>query len=449
MTKSATDVAASARDDSMVTADVLLRSQTFQQRLDQARAARERALQAGGKDEASPATLSKPWERAAAAHERHAAAGTAPFERAAPTLFFPEGVRPAPPANRPAPAVAPEAVADAAPPRSTLTRTVIGFSLGLGLGLALALWLRPATTPDQAVTLEPGEPSPPAGADAALAGAILTNGTGADATAIIPASAEGTTQRSAAAAPAGAAPETPPARPAAQPEAAPAIWIPATADALPVTPGEAMAAAPASDATPRMAGLAMALPVVAMAEDAPRYGMEPRAQVPGLSPDRARLTIKVLSPAAPDTAGMRALSEQLVGRGFPPPDVGQVGFAVRHSQVRYYHAADAEAAAALAAEIGAEARDFTGTDPAPPDGLIELWIAPPEDLDQQTASADKAPKAPAAKAPAKKKTSAAKARKAAQAQASAAQASTQAADAAEAARVKARLLLLLQGAGNP
>ena len=45
------------------------------------------------------------------------------------------------------------------------------------------------------------------------------------------------------------------------------------------------------------------------------------------------------------------------------------------THLRYYHAEDAAAADALAAEIGASARDFTSYTPRPDPGLIEVWVA--------------------------------------------------------------------------
>ena len=65
----------------------------------------------------------------------------------------------------------------------------------------------------------------------------------------------------------------------------------------------------------------------------------------------------------------------LTETGFTVSDPARVTFRISSNHVRFYHAADAEAAAALAAEIGGPARDFTTFSPAPPEGLIEVWLA--------------------------------------------------------------------------
>lgn len=466
MTKSAADVAASARDEGMVTADVLLRTQTFQERLEQARANRARALQASGKDDPAPVTLSKPWEREVSPPAGRRPARAAPIDQAVPTLFFPEGVRPARTAD-PASPVASEAPKSApalpAPvrARSPLLRTAIGFSLGLGLGLTLAL--RPWVTSDRplpAATTSVGQTAvataavaPPTGSEAGAGGASLSAGPSFDVAPLIPASADMPSPVAATVAPAEAMPETAPAALAALPVVAPAVWLSETVALFPGRP-EAGAAIPGTD-SPLPVGLPMPVPAHATPEITPSYGMESFMSATAPLPEYAGLTIKVLTPAAPDTAEIAALTGELVKAGFPRPDVGQVGLAVSRTHVRFYHAQDAAAATALAASIGAEARDFTGTGSTPPDGLIELWIAAPSSQEPQAKDtgptpksvADKAPAKPAAKKPAKAKTAATKAQTAAKAKA--ARDAAQAADAAEAARVKARLLLLLQGGANP
>jgi hypothetical protein len=55
--------------------------------------------------------------------------------------------------------------------------------------------------------------------------------------------------------------------------------------------------------------------------------------------------------------------------------VSRVGFKVSSTHLRFYHREDAGAAAALAAIVGTEARDFTSFRPRPPDGTLELFVA--------------------------------------------------------------------------
>ncbi len=67
--------------------------------------------------------------------------------------------------------------------------------------------------------------------------------------------------------------------------------------------------------------------------------------------------------------------DRLGAAGVPVRDPSRVGFTVSESNVRYFHAADAEAAAAIADTLDARLRDFTSFAPAPPEGTIEIWLA--------------------------------------------------------------------------
>ena len=57
------------------------------------------------------------------------------------------------------------------------------------------------------------------------------------------------------------------------------------------------------------------------------------------------------------------------------PDPRRVNLTISTSNVRYFHSEDAEAAAVIANGIGARLRDFTDFQPAPPEGLVEIWLA--------------------------------------------------------------------------
>lgn len=447
----------------MVTAEVLLRSQTFQERLEQARAAREQALSARGADDLSGSTLSKPWDRQRPTGDRRPAPVAAvPLERAAPTLFFPEEPRPA--ANRTAPAELPrpaqisppaetQAVTETAqkPARSPLLRTAVGFTLGVGLGLGIALALRPAPAPEAPNSPVPAVAAPAVSvpADAYAPAAPLSTPAAGDSVAtVLPVAGDAPTQRQPQTAPVAAGAETPPTTPTDPVLPAPsalAVVPDLRASAAP----DAAPLAPASDLPAIRTALALTLAAPMGPDAGASYGTE--ATSPAHT-DLAHLSIKLLSAAAPDDPAVGALGERLTQAGFPAPDMGQVSYKVRETHVRFYHGEDAAAARDLADLIGAEARDFTAADTPPPAGLIELWVAPSGAAVPPGPTTDAAPKAAkpkaadakAAKAAAKKKADAARAEAQAQAQAQA-----QAAEAAEAARVKARILLLLQGGKNP
>lgn len=86
------------------------------------------------------------------------------------------------------------------------------------------------------------------------------------------------------------------------------------------------------------------------------------------------------------------LAASLTQAGYRVTETAAVDAAITKTQVRFYHAADADAAAALAKKIDGPARDFTTFDPLPPAGTIEVWIA---------AKAPPPPPAPKKKKPAK------------------------------------------------
>ncbi|OYX42334.1 MAG: hypothetical protein B7Z02_12395 [Rhodobacterales bacterium 32-67-9] len=81
------------------------------------------------------------------------------------------------------------------------------------------------------------------------------------------------------------------------------------------------------------------------------------------------------APAGVADATLVETVDKLVAVGVPVGEPSRVGFTISESNVRYFHAADAEAAAAIATEVGARLRDFTSFDPAPPAGTIEVWLA--------------------------------------------------------------------------
>jgi hypothetical protein len=113
---------------------------------------------------------------------------------------------------------------------------------------------------------------------------------------------------------------------------------------------------------------------------------------PSAQSELAAFSIHILAPkgAAPDMSDKLAAS--LTQAGYRVTETAAVDAAITKTQVRFYHAADADAAAALAKKIDGPARDFTTFDPLPPAGTIEVWIA---------AKAPPPPPAPKKKKPAK------------------------------------------------
>lgn len=67
--------------------------------------------------------------------------------------------------------------------------------------------------------------------------------------------------------------------------------------------------------------------------------------------------------------------ERLNSAGFILDDQRRTELAISQSNVRYFYAEDAEAAAILADSIGAVSRDFTSFSPLPENGMLEIWLA--------------------------------------------------------------------------
>lgn len=471
MTKGATEVAASVGDEEKVTAEAMLRSLTFQQRLDQARAQRERALQAKGADELSPATLSKPWEKPTPAPEpADAPPPSRRLERTAPTLFFPAGsAPPAPVANLtdpspkgqaatplPAPLPAPRRTLL---PKSGFVRTAIGFSLGLGIGLGIALLGRqpapttptalPAPAAESATGIAAGPANPPDD-QGALTGTVAVTSVFAepaqtDVPLVTPAAADVRAMPSQASAPTAAAPEAPPAQPAAFAGVPPQVWWPADAR-LPSTTEEAALPVPSrGPETMAATGLPPQIGPAPEADIAPRYGKEARQPPPADPlPLYSGVSVKILGAATANDPVLTTIAATLGDAGFPAPDIGHVSYKISQTHVRFYHVADEAAANVIARRLGVEARDFSQTAPPPPKGLIEVWVAPPSVAEAGSRPPAAAlPKPAPVKAAAKKKSAA---KKPVPPPAPAAPAVT---EEAEAAQVKARILLMLLSGGSP
>ncbi|MCB2135853.1 MAG: hypothetical protein KDE08_07895 [Rhodobacteraceae bacterium] len=130
------------------------------------------------------------------------------------------------------------------------------------------------------------------------------------------------------------------------------------------------------------APMALGRPRLVMAVFSPEAEMPEGALLPALplAPETeagryAAYTVNIHAPGGMADADVEDVVAALTETGFTVSDPARVTFRISSNHVRFYHAADAEAAAALAAEIGGPARDFTTFSPAPPEGLIEVWLA--------------------------------------------------------------------------
>ncbi len=76
--------------------------------------------------------------------------------------------------------------------------------------------------------------------------------------------------------------------------------------------------------------------------------------------------------------------------GLPLGKLNRVGYKISFNQVRYFHRRDAVASAALAARIGARARDFTNFRPSPAVGTLEVFLSGSA-ITRRTATQDRSP----------------------------------------------------------
>ncbi len=93
-----------------------------------------------------------------------------------------------------------------------------------------------------------------------------------------------------------------------------------------------------------------------------------------LAPDSVGRVVVHVPPSVP-----RAVRDELVAllrEGEWPAEAPRTApITISEDQVRYFHAADREAAEKLAAQFSAGARDFTSYRPRPDRGLLEVWLS--------------------------------------------------------------------------
>ncbi len=155
----------------------------------------------------------------------------------------------------------------------------------------------------------------------------------------------------------------------------------------PTAPGSAemqMAAgsiAPRQEVPAPVRAAAPAPPEAADSPAAPVAAGVPTGEDPPVVPFADRdLRLIVHAPTGIPGADVDAALTLLAGAVAPPEGPIGVTYAISTSNVRYYHAADADAAAAAAASLSTrlgpvEARDFTGYQPRPAAGTIEVWLS--------------------------------------------------------------------------
>jgi hypothetical protein len=403
-------IAAPPSDAELPHFDALLKSGTFHERLERARQQRERILAAQASDAAGAASvvpLNKPWEQPRKGDPRPDEAAPAVTPAGAPqaTAAPQFALVPVPPANI---ATAPEAARlPTVPGRVLRLRTAAGFVAGLAVGAAVA-WIAVQRQPEGAMEIAKPPPAA-AGTGAAPAADDQAGGeSGLD---------SGSAPAEVALLAANYPAADPPLRPAL-PGPLPAIAAP-EGQPLPASHPPGPAFAPASPPE-LMAADEMAGPPARMA----RFEVPTSSAAPGALAGPAARDLPLPPPAAPVPAGDAPLvrvhillqggadqgagaeaAAQLRSAGFRAVETAETGIAIRDTNVRFYHGADAAAAAAIAEQLGTTARDFTAFSPRPPQGLIEVWLKSGQAVPgaRSTADAKPAKARPAAAKPKKPK----------------------------------------------
>ncbi len=278
------------------------------------------------------------------------------------------------------------------------------FAAGLGLGLPVAgvLWLAApsgAQDPAPVALAETVAPEPDMAPDAAPAPAIA-------------ASMRSGEELPPVARQAGLAPRPMPVPTAMSPvDATPHLAsAPATEAFRPVVPRfERDTPAPGADPAPAVADAPAPQETVQDASAQTATTAEPTDPVPVLRPQPRPQGLPTVDPTTPQPPGAdmasnesngsdalviagphelhvfapnrvpmdqaNTMAEALRAAGAQVMDPVATRVTIQDTHLRYYHAADADTAEAIAARIDAEVRDFTGFSPKPTEGRIEMWMA--------------------------------------------------------------------------
>ena len=96
---------------------------------------------------------------------------------------------------------------------------------------------------------------------------------------------------------------------------------------------------------------------------------------PILNPGLAEATnVVLLVPAFVPQAEAEDAIQTAATLGIPVDQTRRANLSISQTNIRYFHAEDAEAATILASGLGGIARDFTNFRPPPNPGVIEIWI---------------------------------------------------------------------------
>lgn len=393
-------VAATAAEENLPDVGSLLREGSFQQRMEAARKQRERVLAmraAEAEDESDLVVVHKPWGR----QGWEAPQPRRPGGRPAAEVVFPvlNDVVDADAGAARLSAIATASEVSALPARGakrsgfTVARTFWGFALGLGLGIVVATaipYLRNQNLPSEAAS-PPASAQPSPTADVSVSPTVESATRGdpvqdENAVIIVP----GLDAIAQAVAPAFEMPAATDSMPKADIAGEPILqglsdWLPQS----PVGPAPADSEggfAPTPGDKPIGARLAPLMPDVARLADLP---VAEQALPPAVSavvgPDFSATSVHLLLSHGGSADDVSPLAAKLDEAGFTVTETAETGVTIRETNVRYYHLADAEAAQALAVQLDVTARDFTGFSPAPPQGMIEVWV--------KGTTADKAPAA--------------------------------------------------------
>jgi hypothetical protein len=270
-----------------------------------------------------------------------------------------------------------------------IARTSWGFALGLGLGIAVATaipYLRSQNAPLEKASLPASAVSAPT-ADASVSPVVESAAPTSDpvqdeSTVIIVPGQDATAQSLA---PVFGVPAAIDSAPSADIAAEPILqglsdWLPQSPVGPALDAGE-QGFALASGDKPMDARSAPLMPDMSRLADLP---VEEQAPPPAASAeagtDFSATRIHILLSKGVNVGEASPLAAKLGAAGFTVTETAETDVAVRETNVRYYHLKDAEAAQALAAQLDVTARDFTGLSPAPPQGMIEVWVkGPPTD----------------------------------------------------------------------
>lgn len=104
-----------------------------------------------------------------------------------------------------------------------------------------------------------------------------------------------------------------------------------------------------------------------------------------------RVYLVTFAPQSISEADMAVQTALLSVTGFTSDAVNRVNYRVSSTHVRYYNRGDARVAGAIAAQLGAEARDFTNIKNPPPPGRIEVYLAGDSGANARSVSTQRRP----------------------------------------------------------